>query len=860
MADLRIVDAPVLLQESITDDVKMPTGGLGNFSVRLGDILWYVITKEQLANKNYVDLSSKAVKDSLDEHIADKNNPHQVTKEQVGLGNVDNTADVDKPVSNAVSSAIITATTDMATKAYVNQKDNLKADKATTLSGYGITDAYTKDETYSQIEIDSVLTLKADVAYVDGKDGDLTTLKTTDKTNLVKAINEVYDSSKGVVALYDKNVEAGAGANGWIDLLVSTMGGRTQKDKNSESLSVYDFGAKGDGVTDDTKAFKDANAAATAKKQRLHVPFGEYLIPELLPLTCSVYGDGKILGELRICADNVTIEDITIDGQNKNTPLNLMGVKNVTVSNVTAYNANFGGIRLDVCSDCLLIKNHIYDIRNVFGDGICINRSKNIITAFNTIHDITRIGIVSDTDLVGEVSTNITAVYNTIYHAYGASGGELNGGIWFENTYGGLIHGNTIKDTNSVGNNKGRGIVVTALIKDGKDYPYFITNNTLTDTGWAIVTGSSDKNGAKVFVDNNSIHGDYTYGMYFGGGTDVKISNCYFDKGTVTLFRIGAYSDTADINMTIENCSYGNDVNFVPTVNLITTEGNKKCNLTINNLVGKWTIKQQPDTLNGKLKISNTDVVLLQGTTEQPCYISNFSSYQFNDVNFLIKSAEARLQGKCEKISSCSFIKDASVVNETRLLCSYVANDLTFSNAKFKGVDVLISLSLSANIEVLFKECLFSEYTKNAIRSYYSSSSYKLSVINSKFTDTEKTIPIGYEGGTAPNVTVDNVLHNASKVSSVPANVFNTYNIDVASQVILEYDPPSLANATQQSVNLTYNGLNVGDNVNVSFNAPLQGTRMWGEVTAANTVTVYHRNDTGAVVDLPYGILTVKIF
>ena len=199
MADLRIVDAPVLLQESITDDVKMPTGGLGNFSIRLGDIVWYVVTKEQLANKNYVDLSSKGVKDSLDEHIADKANPHQVTKAQVGLGNVDNTADIDKPVSNAVSSAIITATTDMATKTYVNQKDNLKADKATTLGGYGITDAYTKDETYNRDEID-------------GKDGDLTTLKTADKTNLVKAINEIHDVTKGVVALYDKNVEAGAGA------------------------------------------------------------------------------------------------------------------------------------------------------------------------------------------------------------------------------------------------------------------------------------------------------------------------------------------------------------------------------------------------------------------------------------------------------------------------------------------------------------------------------------------------------------------------------------------------------------------------------------------------------------------------
>ena len=203
MADLRIVDAPVLLQESITDDVKMPTGGLGNFSVRLGDILWYIITKEQLANKSYVDLSSKGVKDKLDNHIADKANPHQVTKEQVGLGNVDNTADVDKPVSNAVNSAIITATTDMATEAYVNQKDSLKAD----------------------------------IAYVDGKDGDLSTLTTTEKTSLVKAINEVYNNTKDVVSLYGKNVEAGAGANGW-DVNLVVYGEITQRQINDGLESI----------------------------------------------------------------------------------------------------------------------------------------------------------------------------------------------------------------------------------------------------------------------------------------------------------------------------------------------------------------------------------------------------------------------------------------------------------------------------------------------------------------------------------------------------------------------------------------------------------------------------------------------
>lgn len=41
------------------------------------------------------------VNNRLVAHINDKNNPHEVTKEQVGLGNADNTSDADKPLSNA---------------------------------------------------------------------------------------------------------------------------------------------------------------------------------------------------------------------------------------------------------------------------------------------------------------------------------------------------------------------------------------------------------------------------------------------------------------------------------------------------------------------------------------------------------------------------------------------------------------------------------------------------------------------------------------------------------------------------------------------------------------------------------------
>lgn len=39
-------------------------------------------------------------------HANNKNNPHNVTKAQIGLGNVDNTSDMDKPVSTAQAAAI----------------------------------------------------------------------------------------------------------------------------------------------------------------------------------------------------------------------------------------------------------------------------------------------------------------------------------------------------------------------------------------------------------------------------------------------------------------------------------------------------------------------------------------------------------------------------------------------------------------------------------------------------------------------------------------------------------------------------------------------------------------------------------
>ena len=105
---------------------------------------------------------------------------------------------------------------------------------------------------------------------------------------------------------------------------------------------------------------------------------------------------------------------------------------------------------------------------------------------------------------------------------------------------------------------------------------------------------------------------------------------------------------------------------------------------------------------------------------------------------------------------------------------------------------------------------------------------------------------------------------NINITSSYLKNVWESdANVNLNANVVYEksvdYNPPALTTATQQKNTVGLKGVKVGKLVNVSFNQPLQGTRMWAEVTAPDTIMVYHRNDTGVTVDLPNGTLTIKI-
>lgn len=80
----------------------------------------------------------KTVESNLDAHVTNRSNPHSVTKSQIGLGNVDNTADANKSVKYATSAGSTTTAT-KATQDSAGQQINTTYIKSLSVSGKVIT-------------------------------------------------------------------------------------------------------------------------------------------------------------------------------------------------------------------------------------------------------------------------------------------------------------------------------------------------------------------------------------------------------------------------------------------------------------------------------------------------------------------------------------------------------------------------------------------------------------------------------------------------------------------------------------------------------------------------------------------------
>ena len=279
MADLRIVDAPEIPTENITGEEKLPTGGSGNYSISLDSLADYTKTKKDLVDNTSVDTKVNGVRQELTTHIEDLLNPHQVTKGQIGLGNVDNTADADKPVSNSTQAAIISAVAPKADKTYVDSQLTLKANKV---------DVYTKAETYTKQESSDLVNSSISTALTP-----VNTALDLAKRGIANRYDPLltYNSGERVVLTNDDIVKSTIDGNtndpntdliGWVkDNSASQIfdeSGKTQQDlntlfKNQKLIDTRLYGLKVNTGEDQTAAIHAA-FAANPDNQYFYIPKG----------------------------------------------------------------------------------------------------------------------------------------------------------------------------------------------------------------------------------------------------------------------------------------------------------------------------------------------------------------------------------------------------------------------------------------------------------------------------------------------------------------------------------------------------------------------------------------------------------
>ena len=121
-AKTELETADATLQGNITKEVNDRKGEITRVEKLITD---------EAATRAQADID---VNEKVDLHIANKSNPHGVTRDQLGLGNVNNTSDADKPVSTAQATAIADAKA-----AGTNAQTNLTTHMQNMSNPHGVT-------------------------------------------------------------------------------------------------------------------------------------------------------------------------------------------------------------------------------------------------------------------------------------------------------------------------------------------------------------------------------------------------------------------------------------------------------------------------------------------------------------------------------------------------------------------------------------------------------------------------------------------------------------------------------------------------------------------------------------------------
>lgn len=174
------------------------------------------VTRAMLAEEN--------ISTTLQDHISDESNPHNVTKEQLELENVNNTSDMDKPVSTAQQNALdSTLSIHNTSDSSHNDMRLLISELKTRLNALADSDDSTLDQ-LSEI----VAYIKNNKSLIDGI--------TTSKVNISDIIDDLTTNSGNKVL----SAKQGAILKGLIVDLTELVGNKVDK-VSGKGLSTNDY-------------------------------------------------------------------------------------------------------------------------------------------------------------------------------------------------------------------------------------------------------------------------------------------------------------------------------------------------------------------------------------------------------------------------------------------------------------------------------------------------------------------------------------------------------------------------------------------------------------------------------------------
>ena len=492
--------------------------------------------------------------------------------------------------------------------------------KVNNFTGDGTTVAFTmstapNNENSTQVYIDGVYQQKDTYTTV----GAVLTFSEAPPTSA--GIEVMIISSFEVSTADAQNVTYNQGGTG--------ASSRTVENKLQESVSVKDFGAVGDGVTDDTAAIQ---AAIDTGAKVVHIPEGTYKIDGgINPLSdqtiygsrctlmvySSSYVDNLSFGINVSNRDNVTIEGITLDVSNCSpTGSDYVYAIFITSTSTSTYNKNF------IVTECSIIGNNT---THVFGIQVLDTVENTTISNCN-ITNIYSSAIAVEKSWEATVTRKIPKD-TTIRECYieSLSSATTNALLWlsgFENIN---VVNNTFRSSaqetikvyvndTSIGYN---GCTIS-----GNSF-YLVTDEIAYTTaiqamGRSYIDLTTDTSSKGLVVSNNIFTADQDYAAGVAGKDVCAIANTVIDNANILHNTIVNYSVpisisnnhstlslTDGVHYTTYNSSYGGSA-------FVTTAGAFETNIVVNNNINgansKGTFESNGITDNG-----GSPVVLISG-------------------------------------------------------------------------------------------------------------------------------------------------------------------------------------------------------------------------------------------------------